>query len=476
MSLRSADSRETRPAPAVRHPSRPLLVAAACGAVALASLALPSTPTYDPWAWLIWGRELVGLDLDTTRGPAWKPLPVAVDAALAPLGSLAPAAWLLLARAASLAALPLAFRLAARLAPRPLATAAGLLAAAGVALTEGVLWHGAVGNTEVVVLALALLALDRHRGRRPGQAFAVLAVAGLLRVEVWPFLAAYGLHAAWRDRRWLVPAAATACALLAVWFVPDWAGSGSLTRSSERARQVEPGAPALATRPVLASATDALALPPLPLTLAAGAGLVLAARAPRGSRRRAVALPAAAGGAWIGLVAAMSELGYSGEARYALPGAALLCVPGAVALAWVALGARRHAPAAAVVGVALAGGIVASAWSVPDTFRRLGYEAELYTATDDAVAAAGGRHAVVACGRPVTGPLAVPAVAWALELPMSALGHVDRLQAPAVAFASAPTGHQPVAPAPAALREAGLEPVGGVGPWRVFRRCGGGAP
>ena len=33
-------------------------------------------PTYDPWAWIIWGREVAHLDLVTTTGPSWKPLPV----------------------------------------------------------------------------------------------------------------------------------------------------------------------------------------------------------------------------------------------------------------------------------------------------------------------------------------------------------------------------------------------------------------
>ena len=62
--------------------------------VALAVLALtaltflvPSAPTYDPWAWIIWGREVAHLDLVTKTGPSWKPLhrPV-LERALPPLG------------------------------------------------------------------------------------------------------------------------------------------------------------------------------------------------------------------------------------------------------------------------------------------------------------------------------------------------------------------------------------------------------
>ena len=44
--------------------------------IAALSLLIPSTPSYDPWAWLVWGREIVHLDLHTTGGPSWKPLPM----------------------------------------------------------------------------------------------------------------------------------------------------------------------------------------------------------------------------------------------------------------------------------------------------------------------------------------------------------------------------------------------------------------
>jgi hypothetical protein len=45
-------------------------------AVAAVSLVFPSAPTYDPWAWIVWGREIAHLDLSTVGGPSWKPLPV----------------------------------------------------------------------------------------------------------------------------------------------------------------------------------------------------------------------------------------------------------------------------------------------------------------------------------------------------------------------------------------------------------------
>ena len=53
----------------------PLLLLA-CLALAALSLLMVSAPTYDPWSWIIWGREITQWDLVTTDGPSWKPLPV----------------------------------------------------------------------------------------------------------------------------------------------------------------------------------------------------------------------------------------------------------------------------------------------------------------------------------------------------------------------------------------------------------------
>ena len=40
----------------------------------------PSSPSYDPYAWIVWGRELMpgagGEPFTLAGGPSWKPLPV----------------------------------------------------------------------------------------------------------------------------------------------------------------------------------------------------------------------------------------------------------------------------------------------------------------------------------------------------------------------------------------------------------------
>ena len=89
----------------------PLTVAA----LAAASLLLPFAPLYDVWAWLVWGHEITGLDLDTGAGPSWKPLPVVFTTAFAPTGDAAPELWLVVARMGWLASIALAWRLGSRL-------------------------------------------------------------------------------------------------------------------------------------------------------------------------------------------------------------------------------------------------------------------------------------------------------------------------------------------------------------------------
>jgi MFS family permease len=87
------------------------LVGAAFALAALSALVIAPAPSYDPWAWLLWGREIVHGTLSTAEGPAFKPLPVAVTALLAPLGEAAPVAWVIVARTGAVLAVLLAFRL-----------------------------------------------------------------------------------------------------------------------------------------------------------------------------------------------------------------------------------------------------------------------------------------------------------------------------------------------------------------------------
>jgi hypothetical protein len=433
-------------------------------AVAGASLLLPSTVTYDPWSWLIWGRQIAAGTIDTVAGPAWKPLPVAVTALAAPLGEAAVTVWLLIARAGALLAVLTAARLAWRMAPRATAAPAAAAAALGVALTEGWIWNAGVGNAEGLALALGLVAVDRHIDGRRGQALAAGTAAALIRVEAWPLLVAYALWLAVRHPRTRAAAAAAVLAVPALWLVPDRLGSGRWDRSADRARVLEPGAPGLSDHPVAASLAAALGLAP-PLVLAGAAlAVVLAAR----RRLPAPAVAVLAGCvAWSAVVALMAATGTSGEARYHLPAAAALAVPaavaGAVALGAAAARATVAARAAAVTGLAAL--LVVPA--LPGAGRqaaRVGDEASLYGGLGTAVAAAGGPAAVRACGPVGTGPLSVPALAWRLGVP---IGRVSKdAVARGTVFRAPPAPGLPPAPAGAAPPR-----VAAHGPWEVLQRC-----
>src|SRR6478672_9340818 len=92
-----------------------LWLAAASIVVGALSLLIPSTPSYDPWAWLVWGREIVHLKLHTTGGPSWKPLPVIFTTIFAPFGKAAPDLWLVIARAGAVMSAAMVFKVSWRL-------------------------------------------------------------------------------------------------------------------------------------------------------------------------------------------------------------------------------------------------------------------------------------------------------------------------------------------------------------------------
>ena len=438
-----------------------LAVAAAMALAAASLLLIAPAPSYDPWTWLLWGREVSEGTLDTREGPALKPLPVVVCALLAPLGDAAPWLWVLIVRAAALVAIWLAFRLGRELAGG--SRTAGVLTALAVATCGQLLALTASGAETALLLALALGTAEAWRAAaKPsagasrgglGLAIACAAACGLLRVEAWPFLAVAGF-VLWRRRPSLRPLLAVlGVAIPAAWFVPELIGSGDPLRSGERARVPNPGDPAEAAVPALASLGQAVALPLWPLWIGVFA-LALA-----GARR--ALLPAVVGGAWALLVAVMAQLGFSGEARYALPGIALVAVSGAVGLA------RLPRPAAVAAAV-LAAIALAPRLDEPGQVRAAQASAwRLAGDLEDAVAAAGGRERVLACGRPYTGRLRGPLTAYRLGVHRRLVEPDARPRPPGVVFRSAlREGEPPLPVAGPPFAEVARE-----GRWTVLTAC-----
>jgi hypothetical protein len=413
---------------AVRRPCPSLWAIAACLALAVVSLLLlPSAPTYDPYAWLVWGRDLAHGHLVTQGGGAsWKPLPALITAVLSPLGAAAATAWVALARAGALLAVYMAYRLAARIAGRP----AGLAAAASLLLVHEWVRRNAVGNAEGLMVALGLLAIDRHLDGRRGQAFALGVAAGLVRPEVWPFLLAYGLWLWIRSggpgRAWI---AALGLLVPLLWFGGDWIGSGHPFGASDRALSLSPTGPALGRDRAAGVLQEAWRMLPLPARVAipaAVAGALVAWIRSRRTARPAGLTLALAGGAlaWTAIVAAMTARGYPGLPRFLFMGSALGSVVAGAGIGWAVQAVVRALPAAVrrpfrpAIVLAVAACFAALAASDAQLLRSDAAAVETVAVRDDglaaAVRAAGGGGAVLRCGHPYTGWFAVTALAWDL--------------------------------------------------------------
>ncbi len=395
-----------------------------CLGLAAFSLLLPSVPSFDPWAWIVWGREVSSLDLNTVGGPSWKPLPVLFTTVFAPLGAIddgvPPALWLVVARAGALLAMASAFILAQRLAgpSRAVGIGAGLLAAGGLALTPQWLRNAAHGNEVPLAVGLLFLAVNLHLDGKRSWALTLGFLACLLRPEVFPFLAAYGvwMFRAAPERRPLILGLAAALPLL--WLVPEWIGSGNPLSAGAQARSEPSWSLSLTDQPWRAALERAHNLAGLPLELGALTAAALAWRR-RNSLDRVTLALAAVAVVWLVLVVVMVEAGFSGSPRYFMPAVVLGCVLAGVGAARLVEVVPGRA-AAAAVAVLLA--VAAGPWAI-DHGRAFEAQAKQARSLDRSqrdlltvVRRLGGEDAVTAKGMPRISPAFMTRMAWELEL------------------------------------------------------------
>jgi hypothetical protein len=393
--------------------------AGVCLAIVVVSLVLPATLAFDPWAWLVWGREIGHLQLDTTGGPSWKPLPVLFTTVVAPAGDLAPTLWLVLARTSGLLALVLAYRVAARFAGPP----AGVVAAGLLLLTPDggprFLRLVVEGHSAAASATLTLWAIDRHLAGRHTPALLLATAVALERPECWPFLLAY---AAWLWRADLAPRRLIVAALAVVpvlWFGGDWWGSGDPWHGADAAQVVDEGT---AARLGLVAERVAKVVV-FPAWLAAAAGVASAHR--RGERSLVTLGEAVL--AWSALVGGMSVLlGYAALSRFLLPAAAVLCVLAGVGVVRVVGSARAGTARFALAGLVVLASVPAvavRAGSLTTVADGVESRDHLEHELDLALERAGGPDAVLACGRLAVSQSDVPrvAMAWKLDVPLHAV-------------------------------------------------------
>lgn len=356
--------------------------------LAAASLHWPSTPSYDPWSWLIWGREIfnaitgsgaaVDSHLHIAGGSSWKPLPVIFTTVFALFGSAQPNLWLVIARAGAALTVLMSVKLTVRITaglvaqsrsgarlaeqarlgravaitPAVFAGAAALICAS---FTKSYPGNMLLGYSEGVMTAAFLIAIERAWDGHHRQAFALGIVPCLDRPEVWPIWALYGLWLLWKDRGSWPLVIGLGLLMLCLWGVPQKLGGGSLTglvthpqhnRSHKSA--------ANASFPFWAELSKTLwplviaRLEIASLALIAGTGYVLTRTRRRlGSWAAAVQrYPAATAAALAGLfgflwwlgVSAETQAGFAGNPRYAVIGAMLICVSGCAAYGWACIG------------------------------------------------------------------------------------------------------------------------------------------
>jgi hypothetical protein len=380
------------------------------GALGLALLSLlgPAEPTYDPWAWIVWSREVVEGSLSTTNGPSWKPLPVVLTTPFALLGDdVAPAAWLVIARAGGLLAIAMTYRLGARLAGRW----AGVLAATALLLADEFVRNFARGNSEGLLVALVLAAIERHLDGARRTAFALGLAGALLRPELWPFLGLYGLFLFVKEPRSRVLVGAGFVALAVLWFGPEYFGSGNALRASDRARQPNPDSAAFADLPFFEVFHRAYGVLMAPVLIGAVVALFTGTGDDR-RLRRSFALGALV---LMVVVAAMTQAGYAGNLRYVALPAALLC---ALAGAGAVEVTRRSTVLGVLVALASAPFLLATLQVWGKDLRLTRDEAALYGELDSAIATAGGAARVRACGKVYTGRFDTIALAWRLHVPI----------------------------------------------------------
>jgi hypothetical protein len=239
---------DQRPAARPRSGARLLLhglawVIVAAGAIAGAVVFVAATgmrPGFDAFGWMVWGHQVLHGSLNTSGAPSWKPLTFLFTLPYALFGHTQVWLWSVTSVTGTAAAGVFAGRVAHRLTGPVLPSrrfapfVAG--AFAGIAVMGIQTWPHLVliANSDPLVVALLLAAIDAHLGGHRRWAFAAIVLASLDRPEAWAFAGCYGVWLFWTDRRARLTIPLALLLIGAVWFVipgltsKSWFSAGDL--------------------------------------------------------------------------------------------------------------------------------------------------------------------------------------------------------------------------------------------------------
>ena len=315
-------------------------------------------PGYDPYGWLVWGRQTIKGALDTNAAPSWKPLPYLFTLPYALAGHYQLWLWMITSVAISLSGVIFAARIAYRLTGAPperrwAAYVAGGFAGLALLGITDYAHYVLSAQSDPLIASLCLGAIDCHLSRRPRWAFALLVLASLGRPEAWPFIAAYAIWAWVRvpAMRWMVVAGAVV--VLALWFgIP-----GLTSRSFFQAGSNALGSGrAIHGDKVTGIISRFFGLHQTGLELMALLSVLLAAV----RRDRATLALAAAAIAWVIVEIAFALHGWPGVPRYMFPAAAVMVVIAGIGVGRLLAEPPRLSSAAGLVGVAIVAVVVVS--------------------------------------------------------------------------------------------------------------------
>jgi hypothetical protein len=415
--------------------------------VAVAGLVIVVTgtrPGYDPYGWLDWGYQTLRGSLDLGGAPSWKPFTYLFNVPYALFGHYALWLWMLTAVSVSLSGAVFGGRIAYTLTTRertPEETAAGGLARyapLGAAIFAGAAVLGIQdyfhyllsAQSDSMLVAVCLAAIDCHLNGRHRWAWWLLALASLGRPEVWPFA---GLYAIWMwlkfpHVRWQLYTGVLVIAFL-------WFGIPTITNHRPNiAGQLALLSPRECTsNKIVCTADRYRQLDYLPLELAA----LLAFGIALWRRNRTVMALAGAVALWVVTEIAFALHGFPGVPRYLFEPAALTAVLAGVMFGWLLLPSSRYdRRLPSWLGLPLAAVLVAT--MVPGALSQIRtehkdiYHERLRTKEINRlgafVNALGGPAHILRCGRPVMDVEYVSIMAWYVHENTGKIGHRPKFE------------------------------------------------
>ena len=385
---------------------------AVCAVSALFVVVSDMRPSYDGFGFLVWGKQVLHWNLNTDGAPSWKPLPFLFTLPYAVTGGAQMFLWMSTAVAGAVLGAVFAARVAFHLTGmggdgferRYAPYVAGAFAGLGVLGINTLAHLVLIANSDALIVAALLAAVDCHLIGRRRLCFGMLILASLGRPEAWVFAGLYGLWLMWTDRTpsmWLMVIAGLIF-IPAFWFsIPaltskSWFISGDLALNQQTV---------IHGNKIVGVVDRFRSLYELPMQLAGLIGVVLAVL----RRDRTTLLVVAAAALWLVIEIAFAYHGWSAVNRYMIEPAAVMVAVGGAGIGWLlsdtrTTGVLRWLGPVVALGliVALAPGARSRARTMRGLIEDSRHSAKMIDRLRGVIAKEGGPDAIKACGQPVS--------------------------------------------------------------------------